>query len=253
MRQRLSTDFAYTPLTTRLGYYMGVPSADLAAIDDLVFEERSYERGAEVIGQGDAVRSAILITSGWSARARYTAQGARQIISILLPGDIATPDLFVIDRMDHAIVALSELTVRFLDKQMLQSFLVRAPELAAALWWATAQEDSIVREQVVRLGRRNAIERTAHFLLEVHRRLLVVQQATESAMIVPLTQNEIADALGLTNVSVSKTMSRLERARLIRRQRTVIQLLDIDGLVELSDFNTFYLHLNDRAEMGEGP
>ncbi|MFQ6550532.1 Crp/Fnr family transcriptional regulator [Aestuariibius sp. 2305UL40-4] len=245
-------DFAYTPLVTRLGYYMGVPAADISALDALPYREQRFDRGDVIIARGASINWVVLVTSGWAARSRNTRSGDRQIINILLPGDIVTPDVFVLHRLDHEIEALSTVTIRFLEKPDLQALLERAPGLATALWWAAAQEDSIVREHVVRLGRRNAIERIAHFLLEMHRRLMIVKQADEGAMILPLTQLEIADALGLSNVHVNKTLFKLEDLGHIRRQKTVTQLLNIPALAALCDFDTLYLHLEADQAVSQG-
>ncbi|UWR21271.1 Crp/Fnr family transcriptional regulator [Sulfitobacter sp. S190] len=236
-------NFAYTPLITRLSFHMRVPSSEIAVLDSLPYVEKQYVRDEIVISRGDKVGPVVLVTSGWAARSRYTSQGQRQIINILLPGDIVTPDVFVLKSIDHEIEALSSLTVRLINKDDLQNLLRKASGLSAALWWATAQEDSIVREHVVRLGRRKAIERIAHLLLEVHRRLLIVQQADEAAMIFPLSQAEIADVLGLSVVHVNKSISKLEKAGFIRRQKRLVQLIDIAGMAELCDFDTLYLHL----------
>ncbi len=248
MTQSDSPDFAYTPLITRLSYYFGVPSKDMSALDELPYEARSYDRGDVIMERGKSVTSFILVTSGWAARTRYTRAGQRQIINILLPGDLMTPDAFVLERIDHAIEALSPVSLRMVSEKNLQALFAKAPGLAPALWWASSQEDAIVREHVVRLGRRNALERVSHFLLEMHRRLLIVHQADENAMILPITQAEISDALGLSVVHVNKTISRLDGYGLIRRTKTLIEILNVEDLISLCDYDMLYLHLKHEAE-----
>lgn len=201
-----------------------------------------------MLARGGLVDTVIFVTSGWAARSRYTPDGKRQIVHVLLPGDVVTPDVLVLKRMDHEIEALSTLSARFVRRSEFQALLLSLPRLACALWWASAQEDSLVREHVVRLGRRSALERIAHFILELHRRLLIVGQASEGAMIMPVTQSEIGDALGLSNVHVSKTLSKLQSLGHIKRTRTLIQLLDVDGLAELCDFDVLHFHLRPDLE-----
>lgn len=241
-------DFAYTPLATRLKYYMDVGDGDVAALEGIAYEERHAVRGETIFARGQNIEWVVLIMSGWAARTRYTRDGARQIVNFLLPGDILTPDAFVIRQLEHEIEALSSVTLRILAMTDMQAVLERANGLASALWWAAAQEDSIVREHVVRLGRRNAQERIAHFLLEMHRRMLVVKQAAENSMILPLTQAEIADALGLSLVHVNRSLSFLQKEGHIDRRNTVIQLLDIPRLAEFCDFDTLYLSLERQQQ-----
>lgn len=236
-------DFAYSPLVTRLSHYGGIDKKELEFFDELPFSETRYQKGDRVLERGDNVDKVIVVTSGWAARSSYTKNGNRQIIHILLAGDIVTPDVFVLKHIDHEIEALSTLTVRHLNMSDLTGLFAKAPTLSTALWWASAQEDSLVREHVVQLGRRNSLQRVAHFILELHRRLVSVDQATEEAMILPITQNVISDALGLTFVTVSRNLKLLTQEGFVAKNNTVLQLLDAEGLSSFCDFDTVYFHL----------
>ncbi|MEO0362727.1 MAG: Crp/Fnr family transcriptional regulator [Pseudomonadota bacterium] len=235
------------PLTTRLRRYGRLDAAQATPLERMPFVEKTYARGETIIRRGDPVENVLVMTSGWAARSRVVRSGNRQIIHILLAGDLMTADAFVLKRMDHQIEALSTAVVRFVKPGDLRRALESSPGLSAALWWAAAQEDSLIREHVVRVGRRPALERVSHFLLELHRRLLMVGQATEGAMILPITQEEIGDALGLSNVHVNKMLRDLERRGLLRRRKTVLQIEDRAAMARFCDFDEVHFHLDDAA------
>ncbi len=237
-------DVAYSPLATRLSRYYGLDSKDVASLDSLPFRQRTFERGQSVVSRGDPIKDVILMISGWAARVRYTPSGARQIIHVLLPGDFLTSEIFVSRRLDHELVSMTKSVVRLMKPQDLRDLFRQAPGLSTALWWAAEQEDGMLREQIVRLGRRSALERTAHLILELHRRLLIVQQATEDAFVLPITQTEISDVLGLSVVHIHRTLRKLHDAGLIERRKSIIRLCDRDALADLCDFDLTHFHLD---------
>lgn len=239
-----TVDVAYTPLATRLFKYYGLDPGDVAQLDSLPYRQRSFAPGESIIRRGDRIEHIILMVSGWAARARYTPSGARQIIHILLPGDLLTGEAFVVARIDHELVSMTRSVARLITRRDLRELFDQAPRISAALWWAAEQEDGMLREQIVRLGRRSALERTAHLILELHRRLLIVQQATEDALVLPITQSEISDVLGLSVVHIHRTLKCLQSSGLIDRRKSVIRLLDRDALARICDFDLSHFHLD---------
>ena len=239
-----SIDVAYTPLATRLARYYGLLQDDVAHLDTLPFTQADYVAGQSVVARGDPIEDVYLMISGWAARVRYTPSGSRQIIHILLPGDLITGEVFVVRRIDHELISLTNTSIRIIKPQALLDLFRNAPSLSAALWWTAEQEDGMLREQIVRLGRRSALERTAHLLLELHRRLLMVQQATDEAFILPLNQEHISDVLGLSVVHINRTLKRLERSGHIERRGSVIRLKGREKLAGLCDFDLAHFHLD---------
>ncbi len=235
---------ANSPFATRISRHFEVKASDLEEFESLKFRQASYARGADVLERGANMKQVILLVSGWAIRCRYTPEGMRQIVHILLPGDIVTPSVFVTQRSDHGITALSDVVVRFVDPSDMQTLFSKTKTLAAAFWWAAEQEHGMLREQIVRLGRRSALQRVPHLFLELHRRLFLVGQATAEAFILPLTQNDIADTLGLSNVHVNRTLKKLVAGGYIDYAGSVIQIRDSRRLAELCDFDLAHLHLD---------
>lgn len=241
---RVATSVIMSPLATRLGRLYKVDQDELLELERLTHSHRLYERDSIIVERNQRQTQFILMIEGWAARCRYSPDGSRQIIHFLLPGDLATPDVFVIRYSDHDIVALSDVTVRLIDPEALTALIAGSNSLAPGLWWAAELEDAILREHIVRLGRRSARARIAHLLLELHRRLLNVDQATEEVFVMPLSQTIIADTLGLTNVYVSRSLSQLVKDGMIDVKGRIISIIDRARLAEECDFDIAHFHEN---------
>ncbi|WP_372806562.1 Crp/Fnr family transcriptional regulator, partial [Loktanella salsilacus] len=126
------------------------------------------------------------------------------------------------------------------DSELLTAF-TQTPRLATAVLWAASRDEAMVVEHLVGIGRRNALERTAHFLLELNARLMLVGQATTAGFDCPLTQYHLADALGLSAVHVNRVLRELREKGLLTFQKGQVEILDFKGLVALAEFDLGYL------------
>ena len=235
---------AYEPLAIRLKRHFHIRDADLELFHSLTHDEEEVSAGTTIVRRGERKRYLMVMVAGWTLRVRYTEDGGRQIVHILLPGDLMTPAVLVTKRADHEIVALTDSVVRFFEPGAMNEMLAKAPTLAAGLWWSTAQEEGMLREQIVRLGRRSARQRIPHLLLELHRRLTLIDRATEDTMVVPLRQTDLADTLGLSPVHVNRTLRQLQRDGLLFYDGLSIQIPDQQALADACDFDTTHLHLD---------
>ena len=136
--------------------------------------------------------------SGWAARYKLLPDGTRQITAFLIPGDFCDLHVTILREMDHGILALSPATIAYIPHQAMQDLPLNRPALARALWWATLVDEAVLRAWIVTIGRRDAHEGVAHLLCELHARMRNVGLVEEGAFSLPLTQEELADALGLT-------------------------------------------------------
>lgn len=242
---------ANSPFARKLSLHYQVDKPDLQALEQLTYRETVVKPGQDILARGQAMTFVILLASGWAIRSRYTPEGMRQIIHILLPGDIVTPGVFATNRTDHEITSVTECTVRFVEPAELNKVFASTKTLATAFWWATEQEYGALREQIVRLGRRSAMNRIPHLFLELHRRLHLVGLATAEQFLLPLTQTEIADTLGLSNVHVNRTLRKLVSEGYLKYDGTQIEISDYQRLANLCDFDLSHLHLDSLAEEGE--
>jgi CRP-like cAMP-binding protein len=198
----------------------------------------THPAGTELCNDGDRPSQPCIIVEGWAARLRVLPDGRRQIFSFLVPGDgmgiCARPN----PRALSAIVALTPLQT--LDATALHEALqrrdMRCPGLLEVFAIIGGLDEAMLLDHIVRLGRNTAYERMAHLILDLHERLDVVGLVEDNGFALPLTQEVLADALGLSVVHVNRTLQNLRRDGLIEMGHGRIKLLDPASLAAVSDF-----------------
>jgi len=212
-------------------------------MERLSFEKVTYLPNEDIIREGDTADRLFIIRRGWALRYRMLEDGRRQIVNFMLPGDIFDLQALSDLRADHTVTAITVTDVLEVDQNDFLSVLASSASLAGAFWWASVQEESILREQIVRVGRLSAKERIGHLLLELLRRMNASLGRTQDQISFPLTRSDVADALGLTSVHVSRTMSEMRRSGLISEENDSIKVLDQPRLRQICHFDEQYLHI----------
>jgi CRP-like cAMP-binding protein len=147
--------------------------------------------------------------------------------------------------MDHSIATLTRAKVAYIPRDRMDA-LAERPKLTRALWWATLVDEAVLRAWIVNIGRRDAYEAIGHLICELHCRMKNVGRAADHAFELPLTQEEFADALGLTPVHVNRVLQRLRAEGLITLKRGALEILDYPRLEAAAGFNSNYLHIEQR-------
>jgi CRP-like cAMP-binding protein len=181
---------------------------------------------------------------GWACRYKQLPDGKRQIVSLFVPGDFCDVNVYILRSMDHSIGAITRLKVAMITPDEMNALTATRPRITQALWWHELVTSAIQREWTLNLGQRSAYERLAHLLIELYMRLNTVGRAQHGRCDFPLTQNDLADATGLTAVHVNRTLQELRRDGLIELDRKQLQILDLERMVDVSMFNANYLHLD---------
>ncbi|MFC2950483.1 Crp/Fnr family transcriptional regulator [Marinicaulis aureus] len=231
-------------LFRRLNYYADLNEDDRTALDGLKYRVEVYESGEEIITRGDDPGDAFIVSSGWAARYIALEDGRSQILNFMLPGDVYDLQVFVSSGADHSVLALNQVKVLEIKRREILSVFDKKGRAGAAFWWCALQEEAILREQIVRNGRRSARERVAHLLLELHRRALISGEGAGDSFHMPVSQAMLADALGLSFVHINRVLRELEKAGALSRKKGWITLERREHLVELCDFRDDYLHLD---------
>jgi CRP-like cAMP-binding protein len=231
----------------RMGALAALSEAELDLLRGLGERRTRHAAGDELIAEGDVTGRARFILSGWACRQRVLPDGRRQIFSFLLPGDClgrrAGPEL-------STVAALTALETADAEPVLNEVRLGKAPGLARALAGVEHLELTRLFDHMVRLGRQTAYERVAHVLLELQRRLEVTGLGDTQRFPLPLTQEILADALGLSVVHVNRTLQQLRRERLIELRSGVAILLERDLLAHIADYRAT---ARSRYETSERP
>jgi CRP-like cAMP-binding protein len=235
-------------LTRRLSEYTVLTDSDRAELARLTASPgRTIQARRDLISEGKVPRSVYLILEGWAYQYRTLEDGRRQIIDFAIPGDLCDLNLFILDRMDHSIGALTRLKVAEIGRQVLQSLVTSSANITTALLWQELVSKSINREWIVNVGQRRALERIAHLLCEMFMRLESVGLTHGFSCDFPVTQSDLADATGLTPVHVNRTVQQLRQMELVILHGRRLTIPDIAGLQRVGKFNPDYLHHHRNA------
>lgn len=199
-------------------------------------------RGMDIISEGEDPRAVNLIVDGWACRYKMLEDGRRQILAFFIPGDLADLHVYILDAMDHSIGAITPLRYALLDAKAFEKLGDTHPKVLRALWWDSLLTASIQREWLVSVGQRNALESVAHLACELFLRMKMVGLADDDLCSFPLTQSDIADALGMTQPHVSRTVAEMNATGIVTLRRGTLTVHDLNGLKDLALFNPNYLH-----------
>lgn len=235
-----------TALVTKLQTFADLSDSEITRLNHLCRNVRTVAKHQTIISQGDRPDHIHLISSGWAARYITMRDGSRQIVAFLVPGDFCDLHVSLLGEMDHTIETLTACHVCFIPGAEMDSLTSEESNLTKALWWGTLVDEAVLRSWVANVGRRDAHERIAHLLCEMHLRLKLVGLVSDGRLDLPVTQVDLADALGLTAVHTNRMLQRLRAEHLITFNRGILTLLDIDRLREVAGFDGRYLHVQRR-------
>jgi CRP-like cAMP-binding protein len=230
------------PLLLKLGRFTKLSPAERNTILDMVADTEQVPADTELVRQGERLKEAIIIEDGWASRQRLLDDGRRQIMNFLLPGDLFDLCAFLLTKSDHTIATLTPCTISRVPASAVTKLFDRHPRLGAALWMGGLQEEAILRERITSLGRRTAEERTAHLLYELWVRLSMVGERTGTSFVLPVTQTELADALGLTSVHISRTLRKLRKRGLVGIEGRKVTILRPRNEDAYGEFGHDHLH-----------
>jgi CRP-like cAMP-binding protein len=216
---------------------------DEAALSALgVRRVRECAAGTDLICEGEDPKTVYLMLEGWACRYKMLEDGRRQILAYFVPGDLCDLHVYILDKMDHSIAAITPLKYALITPGELETLGDDHPRVMRALWWESLVTSAIQREWLVSAGQRSATESLAHLLCETWLRLRLVGLATANKCPFPLTQFDIGDALGMTQPHVSRVIRQLNASGLVSLKRRVLTVHDLAGLREFAGFNPNYLH-----------
>lgn len=205
----------------------------------------------DLIAEGDRPRNVHLVMRGYACRYKLLDDGRRQIMALFVPGDLCDLHVQILGEMDHGISTLTEAQVVEIPPDVIQQ-LIAQPRINRALWWASLVDEGTLREWLVSMGQRDAPQQMAHVFCEIQKRLRAVGLGEADGFDLPLTQNDLADVLGITPVHVNRTLKTLRAEGLVWMEGRRLVIPDIRALERFAGFDPNYLHLNDTARTAVG-
>lgn len=235
------------PLLQRLSLHAPLSEEDQAALLDLPHSVRNLDSGQYIVREGDLPTHSCLVVSGFAIRHKIAGNGGRQIVNVHVPGDMVDLQNSLLSTADHNVQALSKMRAAFIPREAIVELAFSRPPVGKALWLETLVEGSIAREWIMNVGRRDALTRVAHLLCEFAYRLDAVGLGPECNYELPMTQEQLADTIGLTAVHVNRTLKALDAAGLTKRSKKSVIITDLQKLADVGDFRSTYLHLPQQA------
>jgi CRP-like cAMP-binding protein len=236
------SDAIRAALLKRLRSSAGITDEDTNEILALPIAVKQYAAERPVVSDGQRCTESCLIAEGFAVRSKTLSDGRRQILSIHIPGEI--PDLMslFLHVMDHDLVTLTPCTLGFISHDALQRLHRRRPNVAEIFWRDTLIDAAMFREWIVNVGQRPGPQRLAHVIAELRERLKVIGRGDGNTFDMPLTQEQLGEALGITAVHVNRVAKQLREDGILELQRGRATVLDEKKFLELADFDDRYLH-----------
>ena len=231
------------PLIRKLERYGALSDDERRMLEKAPSRIDHYGPREEIVSEGDTPTQSCLMVEGFACRYRLLPDGARQVLSLHVPGDFCDLHSFLLKRMDHGIAAVSTCRIAKVPHDKIHQITESFPRLTRALWWDVAIDGAVFREWMVSMGRRSAYQQTAHLLCELLLRLKSVGLADDDSYELPPTQADLGDALGISTVHVNRVLQELRSEGLITLKEKHLTILDVEKLKQAAGFTPGYLHL----------
>jgi CRP-like cAMP-binding protein len=236
-KQHCSTE----QLARKLSQHVPLTPNELLILQKIASDIRPVARRRDIIQEGKNKQQVFFVIDGILIRYRILRDGRRQVVNIVIPGDIAGIPGCFFDNALYSVKTLTDSVVAVAPLAQLVGLLTTQPLLAAKIFWSFSCDAAIYAEHLVMVGRRSALERIAHFLLELMTRLQVVGLADGRSFHIPLSQEVIGDALGLSIAYVNRMLRQLADDGMVVIKDHKVVINDVAALSALADFEQGYL------------
>lgn len=227
---------------SRLNRRSPLTDEENATFLSLPHREVAFERGAFLLREGDPTERCFVLLSGFAYCQRSTRRGARQILAFHIPGDPLDFQNSLFGQADHSVQTLTPARAALIARSEVEQLVTAFPNLGRALWRDTLAEGSILREWLLSLGQRDAIQRLAHLFCEMAVRQEQAGVSRLPDIHWPMTQEDIGNATGLTAVHVNRTLRRMREENIVSVAHGSATILNWPALKDIAEFDGSYLH-----------
>ncbi|XYD12114.1 Crp/Fnr family transcriptional regulator (plasmid) [Methylobacterium sp. NMS12] len=237
------------PLIMKLEHGADLNDEDRALLRNLSARTRHVGAKQDIIREGERPEEVHLVMEGFACRYKLLPDGRRQIMAFLVPGDFCDLHVAILGEMDHSIGTGWGCTVVDIPRATIDDLTAHQPRITRALWWATLADEGTLREWLVNMGQREADRQMAHLFCELLVRLQAVGRASEDSFDFPISQADLADALGVSDVHVNRVLRELRIKGLAEWKSKRLHIPAVERLKAFAEFDPKYLHLQ-RPEGG---
>jgi CRP-like cAMP-binding protein len=231
-------------LVRKLTHFLPLGPPELALLARLETQRRKVAAGTELVHERQVGHPAFILEDGWACSYKLLPDGGRQIIDFPVPGDVMGVRSVLLRAADHSFAAVTDIVVSEVSARQLVSAFEEEPRLGVAFLWAASRDEAMVVEHLVNIGRRSAVVRMAHFMVELGLRLEWAGLGSESRFACPLNQYLLADAVGLTAIHVNRILRQLRERKLLTFRDGHVTFHDLPRLRLLAGHHSGYLDQN---------
>ena len=229
------------PFVVRVMQYVALSAADLKSLDAIIDGEITIRRRRDLVVDGYEYRKLGFVKEGYAMRYKLLRNGKRQILNVILPGDVVGLPGSFHDRALYSVTAISDLRMHVCVLDAYVRLCYHRPQFGLALSWIAVQEATTYAEHIIDVGRRTPIERLSHFLLELYARLRAVGYAEDKRFTLPFSQEVMADVLGLSVPHLNRMMQQLRAEKLIADSERQVEFIDIEAMQTLAHYQPLEL------------
>ncbi len=241
VRRPAASSIATHPLVARLNHSIQLDDEDLSAFAELLDRRVVVRKAKDIIVEGYEYKVLHIVESGFAIRYKLLHSGKRQIMNVIMPGDIIGFPACFYEHAVFSVTAISDMSLHHVPVDDFAALCMARARIATSLLWFAAREAAIYAEHIVDAGRREPLERLAHFLLETFTRLQSIGAASDDSFVMPLSQEGIGDVVGLSAPHVNRMLAELKREGLIAISGHEVRILDRAALQILGEFHPAYL------------
>lgn len=231
----------FTPLARKLSASTQLSENEVGYLEALQGKTSEFPKGTQFIHDGEPLKQAYIVQSGWAIRYTLLSSGRRQIWGYILPGDAIGFHVNFQRSASFSVSTLTHVVLSQVDPDQILQLYRDQPVLAAGLSWCAAREYTLLGDQSARIGRLSAADRLAHLFLELWHRLELIGETEGAWLELPMTQADLADTLGLSLVHLNRELGKMRKRGLVTITKTGIRLNHFDQLMEMSEFNPGHL------------
>lgn len=235
------------PMIAKLESISRLTDEERQAVETLPARVQKIRAHQDIVRDGDTASQCCLILEGWTYRYKFLGEGKRQIFSFHIGGDIPDLQSLHIPLMDHSLATMTQATVAFIPHEAIRDLTTRFPNIAAVLWRDTLVDAAIFRAWMMGMGQRSAYDHLAHLFCELYLKQEAVGLAGEHRCPLPMSQIDLADALGISNVHINRVLKEMRGNGLITLRGNTLVIQKWDELICAAEFDETYLHLRKRA------